>query len=191
MADPGKGEVITGAPLIVKDMVVTGMAGAEFGVRGWIEALDLKTGKRRWRTYTIPGPGEPGHETWKDKLRRLEDRRRHHVGHRLLRSRAEPDRLGHGQSRSRLGQRLSSRRQPVDRQHASRSMPTPARSSGASSTRRTIRTTTTRSPRTPSSIPTSTASSCGPRCMPTAMDSPTRWIARPASSCGARSSSPS
>src|SRR5581483_3009522 len=67
VADPGQGEVITGAPLIVKDMVVTGMAGAEFGVRGWLEALDLKTGKRRWRTYTIPGPGEPGHETWKDK----------------------------------------------------------------------------------------------------------------------------
>jgi alcohol dehydrogenase (cytochrome c) len=66
VADPGQGEVITGAPLIVKDMVVTGMAGAEFGVRGWIEALDLKTGKRRWRTYTIPGPGEPGNETWKD-----------------------------------------------------------------------------------------------------------------------------
>ncbi|MBI1397809.1 MAG: PQQ-dependent dehydrogenase, methanol/ethanol family [Betaproteobacteria bacterium] len=66
VADPGNGEVITGAPLIVKDMVVTGMAGAEFGVRGWLEAMDLKTGKRRWRTYTIPGPGEPGHETWKD-----------------------------------------------------------------------------------------------------------------------------
>jgi alcohol dehydrogenase (cytochrome c) len=66
VADPGQGEVITGAPLIVKDMVVTGMAGAEFGVRGWLEALSLKDGKRRWRTYTIPGPGEPGHETWKD-----------------------------------------------------------------------------------------------------------------------------
>ena len=67
VADPGKSETITGAPLIVKDMVVTGMAGAEYGVRGWLEAMDLKTGKRRWRTYTIPGPGEPGHETWKDK----------------------------------------------------------------------------------------------------------------------------
>ena len=66
VADPGNAEVFTGAPLIVKDMIVTGMAGAEFGVRGWIEALDIKTGKRRWRTYTIPGPGEPGHETWKD-----------------------------------------------------------------------------------------------------------------------------
>jgi len=67
VADPGKGETITGAPLIVKDMVVTGMAGAEYGVRGWIEAINLSDGKRRWRTYTIPGPGEPGHETWKDK----------------------------------------------------------------------------------------------------------------------------
>jgi alcohol dehydrogenase (cytochrome c) len=67
VADPGKSEVITGAPLIVKDMVVTGMAGAEYGVRGWLEALDLKTGQRRWRTYTIPAPGEPGSETWKDK----------------------------------------------------------------------------------------------------------------------------
>ncbi|HYJ20028.1 MAG TPA: PQQ-binding-like beta-propeller repeat protein, partial [Burkholderiales bacterium] len=66
VADPGIGETITGAPLIVKDMVVTGMAGAEFGVRGWLEAMDLQTGKRRWRTHTIPGPGEPGHETWKD-----------------------------------------------------------------------------------------------------------------------------
>jgi alcohol dehydrogenase (cytochrome c) len=66
VADPGQGEVFTSPPLIVKDMVVTGMAGAEFGVRGWIEALDMKTGKRRWRSYTIPGPGEPGHETWKD-----------------------------------------------------------------------------------------------------------------------------
>jgi alcohol dehydrogenase (cytochrome c) len=67
VADPGNGETFTGVALIVKDMAVVGMAGAEFGVRGWLEALDLKTGKRRWRTYTIPGPGEPGHETWKDK----------------------------------------------------------------------------------------------------------------------------
>jgi alcohol dehydrogenase (cytochrome c) len=67
VADPGVGEVITSPPLIVKDMLITGMAGAEYGVRGWLEAMDLKTGKRRWRTYTIPAPGEPGGETWKDK----------------------------------------------------------------------------------------------------------------------------
>ena len=66
LADPGIAEVFTGAPLVVKDMVLTGMAGAEFGVRGWIAALDVNTGKEIWRTYTIPGPGEPGHDTWKD-----------------------------------------------------------------------------------------------------------------------------
>ena len=38
-------------------MVITGMAGAEFGVRGWIAALDVETGKEIWRTHTIPGPG--------------------------------------------------------------------------------------------------------------------------------------
>lgn len=68
IADPGIAEVITGAPLVVNDLVVTGMAGAEFGVRGWIAALDVKTGKEVWRTHTIPGPGEPGHETWKDDI---------------------------------------------------------------------------------------------------------------------------
>ena len=54
----------TAAPLIVKDKVVTGVAGAEFGIRGFIDAYDPETGERVWRTYTIPGEGEPGNETW-------------------------------------------------------------------------------------------------------------------------------
>ncbi|MBP0111035.1 PQQ-dependent dehydrogenase, methanol/ethanol family [Bradyrhizobium vignae] len=66
VADPDKGEVITGAPLIVNDMAITGVAGAEYGIRGWIAATDLKSQKEIWRTYTIPGKGEPGNETWKD-----------------------------------------------------------------------------------------------------------------------------
>src|ERR1700741_2444475 len=66
VADPDKGEVITGAPLIVKNMAITGVAGAEYGIRGWIAATDLNTQKEVWRTYTIPGKDEPGHETWKD-----------------------------------------------------------------------------------------------------------------------------
>jgi len=65
VADPDKGEVVTGAPLVVKDMAITGVAGAEYGIRGWIAATDLKSGKEVWRTYTIPGKGEPGSETWK------------------------------------------------------------------------------------------------------------------------------
>ena len=58
------GYAITHAPLIVKDKVIVGMAGGEYGIRGFIAAYDAKTGKEAWRFYTIPGPGEPGHETW-------------------------------------------------------------------------------------------------------------------------------
>ncbi|MBC8875736.1 MAG: PQQ-dependent dehydrogenase, methanol/ethanol family [Planctomycetes bacterium] len=64
VADCEKGHSITAAPLIVKDMVVTGIAGGEFGIRGFLAAYDAKTGKERWRRPTIPGPGEPGNETW-------------------------------------------------------------------------------------------------------------------------------
>jgi alcohol dehydrogenase (cytochrome c) len=54
----------TGAPLAVKDKIITGMAGGEFGTRGFIDAYDAKTGKRAWRFKTIPEKGEPGNETW-------------------------------------------------------------------------------------------------------------------------------
>ena len=52
------------APLIVKDKVIVGVGGGEFGIRGFIAAYDGKTGKEVWRFNTIPGPGEAGHETW-------------------------------------------------------------------------------------------------------------------------------
>jgi len=54
----------TAAPLVVKDKVIVGIAGAEYGIRGFIDAYDAQTGKRVWRFYTIPGPGEPGSDTW-------------------------------------------------------------------------------------------------------------------------------
>lgn len=54
----------TAAPLIVKDKVVTGIAGGEFGIRGFLDAYDPETGERIWRTYTIPGPGEAGNDSW-------------------------------------------------------------------------------------------------------------------------------
>jgi len=66
VADPAVAETITLAPLVVKDIGIVGVAGGEFGVRGWIDGTDLNTGKQVWRTYTIPGAGEPGNETWKD-----------------------------------------------------------------------------------------------------------------------------
>jgi alcohol dehydrogenase (cytochrome c) len=58
---------ITAAPLALKDEIIIGASGGDRGVRNWIAALDPKTGNMRWKTYSIPGPGEPGHETWKDK----------------------------------------------------------------------------------------------------------------------------
>jgi len=58
------GYSLTHAPLIVKDKVIVGTAGGEFGIRGFIAAYDTATGNETWRFYTIPGKGEPGNETW-------------------------------------------------------------------------------------------------------------------------------
>ena len=66
IADPAIAEVLTIAPLVIRDTAIVGIAGGEFGIRGFVEATDLNTGKPLWRTYTIPGAGEPGNETWKD-----------------------------------------------------------------------------------------------------------------------------
>ncbi|HLK80073.1 MAG TPA: PQQ-dependent dehydrogenase, methanol/ethanol family [Xanthobacteraceae bacterium] len=66
VADPALGETLTIAPLVIRDLAIVGAAGGEFGIRGYIDATDLNTGKAAWRTYTIPGAGEPGNETWKD-----------------------------------------------------------------------------------------------------------------------------
>ena len=62
--DVRAGESATMAPLIVKDLVIVGSSGAEYGVRGHIDAFDLRTGERRWRRYNVPRPGEPGSDTW-------------------------------------------------------------------------------------------------------------------------------
>ena len=55
---------MTMAPLVIKDKVIVGAAGGEFGIRGFIAAYDAETGKEAWRFNTVPRPGEPGHETW-------------------------------------------------------------------------------------------------------------------------------
>jgi alcohol dehydrogenase (cytochrome c) len=59
-------DVFTSAPLIVKDMIIVPGSGADIGGRCWLMAIDAKTGKVLWRTYSVPGPGERGHETWAD-----------------------------------------------------------------------------------------------------------------------------
>jgi PQQ-dependent dehydrogenase (methanol/ethanol family) len=64
LADTMQGNSITGAPLAVKNKIIVGVAGGEFGIRGFIDAYDPATGKRLWRFNTIPGPGEFGNDTW-------------------------------------------------------------------------------------------------------------------------------
>ncbi len=59
-----KGYTGTAAPLVVKDKVIVGIAGAEFGVRGFLDAYDAETGARAWRFWTVPEPGQSGSETW-------------------------------------------------------------------------------------------------------------------------------
>src|SRR5262245_29377600 len=62
--DYKKGYYFTLAPLIAKGKVMVGSSGGELGIRGFVAALDARTGEEVWRTYTIPAPGEPGHDTW-------------------------------------------------------------------------------------------------------------------------------
>ena len=64
VADYKTGHSITVAPLVVKERVIVGISGGEYGIRGFLDAYDAGTGKRKWRLWTVPGPGEPGHETW-------------------------------------------------------------------------------------------------------------------------------
>ncbi|MCC6984150.1 MAG: PQQ-binding-like beta-propeller repeat protein [Bauldia sp.] len=64
IADPALGETFTVGPLVMNNIAVVGPAGAEYGIRGWLEGRNLDTGEQIWRTYTVAGPGEPGGETW-------------------------------------------------------------------------------------------------------------------------------
>lgn len=64
VADNASGYYTTLAPLVAGGVVMVGASGGEFGIRGFVAAFDLETGKERWRTYTVPAPGERGHETW-------------------------------------------------------------------------------------------------------------------------------
>ena len=62
--DYKKGQYLTLMPLVVDGKVIVGGSGGELGVRGYVVAYDAKDGKELWRTFTIPGEGEPGHDTW-------------------------------------------------------------------------------------------------------------------------------
>src|SRR5919198_1188201 len=62
VAKPESGYAMTVAPLVVKDKVIVGTAGGEYGIRGFIAAYDVKTGNEAWRVSTLPAPGAPGQE---------------------------------------------------------------------------------------------------------------------------------
>jgi alcohol dehydrogenase (cytochrome c) len=69
--DYTKGYSFTLAPLVVKNLVILGVSGGEYGIRGFIDAYDADTGRRKWRFYTVPGIGEPGHDTWEGNSWRI------------------------------------------------------------------------------------------------------------------------
>ena len=62
--DYESGYYMTLAPLVASGKVMVGVSGGEFGIRGFVEALDARTGEKAWKSYTIPAPGEPGSDTW-------------------------------------------------------------------------------------------------------------------------------
>ena len=64
VADYAAGYSKTAAPLVVKDKIITGIAGGEFGIRGFLDSYDAVTGDLEWRTHTIPGPDHPDNQTW-------------------------------------------------------------------------------------------------------------------------------
>ena len=111
IADPKVGYSITEAPLVVKDKVILGPAGGEYGVRGFFAAYDVKTGNEVWKFWTIPYPGEPGNETWKN------DAWKHGSAASWNTGSYDPELntglLRHRQPRSRLEPRRPPRRQPV------------------------------------------------------------------------------
>jgi alcohol dehydrogenase (cytochrome c) len=64
VADNKSGYYTTLAPLVADGVVMLGASGGEYGIRGFVAGFDVETGKEKWRTYTVPAPGEPGSETW-------------------------------------------------------------------------------------------------------------------------------
>jgi len=150
IADPAVAETLTLAPLVIRDIAIVGAAGGEFGIRGYIDATDLNTGKQLWRTYTIPGAGEPGNETWKDG----QERWRHGGGSVWETATYDPETDTMYQGIGNAGPDYDVEYRPGDNKWAracSRSRHRTARSSGASSTRPTTLTTSMRSPSTRSS----------------------------------------
>ena len=68
VGNPGEGEIVTGAPLAWNGILIVGTAVSEFGVRGRVIAYDTMTGRELWRFHTVPAPGEPNADTWRNTI---------------------------------------------------------------------------------------------------------------------------
>ena len=151
VGDWRNGETITSAPLYYDGLVVTGLSGGEFGVRGSVTAYDAETGKQAWRFYTIPGPGRDRPRDVAAGQRRLEARRRPGLADAGSRSGARTALLLDRQHRARLRRQQSQGRQPVRELDRRRSTPRRANTGGTSSRCTTTSGTSTRPRRSCSS----------------------------------------
>ena len=97
---PAQNYGATGAPLVVNDLVISGVSGGDEGIRGFVDAYRASTGERVWRFWTVPARGEPGSETWIGRA--IEHGCARDVAHGHLRSRRATALLADGQSVSRL-----------------------------------------------------------------------------------------
>ena len=98
ISDGQNGLQFTAAPLPVKDKIIVGASGGDNGVRDFIVAVDAATGKAAWRKYVDSGARRARLRDLEGHQQRLADRRRRHVGDRLIRSRHQPGAVGHRQS---------------------------------------------------------------------------------------------
>ena len=128
---------MTVAPLIANGVLITGISGAEFGIRGFIDGWDPETGKQLWRRYTIPARGEKGNETWPQDNDAWKIGGGSSLDHRLLRSRARPRSTGAPAMPAPWAVAAAPGRQPLHRPRCWRCGRRPARSSGTTSSRPT------------------------------------------------------
>ena len=108
------------APLVADGKVLVQNGAGDGGTRGWVAALDVKTGNELWRFYTVPKPGDPGQRDLEGRSQRVEDRRRRHLADRLLRSGDQPLHRRHRQPVSRSTIRSSARATTCTRTRRSR-----------------------------------------------------------------------
>ena len=148
------------APMIANGVLISGMGGGETTTRGFVEGYDPETGKRLWRTYTIPAPGEPGSETWPhpDQARRVEIRRRLHLAIRIVRSAARSSFISAPAMPSPITRCIATAPTACIPRASSRSGPRPVKWPGITRRYRTTPTISIRPPRACSPTSRSTAS---------------------------------